>query len=226
MHELFIWALGLCLLALLAGSAEAQQAIPGFDSAEAARQQRIGERHFKLIGGVHLKVGDTEIFADEGEAWTDEDRLVATGNVVLAQGVNRIAAERAEFNTKTRRGIFYHATGIASIKPQPQAPRPGAFAPPPVSSVETDVYFYGDTVEKLGPKKYKITNGGFTTCVQPTLRWMLTSKTVVLNLDHYTLLRDAIFSVKGVPMLYTLLLYYPTNKEDLSNGFPLPTYGS
>ena len=44
---------------------------------------------------------------------------------------------------------------------------------PALSSQETDVYFQGETVEKIGPKKYKITNGGFTTCVQPTPRWDL-----------------------------------------------------
>jgi LPS-assembly protein len=50
---------------------------------------------------------------------------------------------------------------------------------------------------------------------------MLTSKTVVLNLDHYTLLRDAVLSVKGVPMFYTPILYYPTKREDRATGFLL-----
>ena len=43
---------------------------------------------------------------------------------------------------------------------------------------------------RSGPKKYKITNGGFTTCVQPTPRWELHAGTVVLNIDHYTLLQQ------------------------------------
>jgi len=72
-------------------------------------------------------------------------------------------------------------------------------AVPNVSSQETDVYFQGETVEKIGPKKYKITNGGFTTCVQPTPRWELHAGTVVLSIDNYTLLRSAVFSVDYVP---------------------------
>ena len=36
---------------------------------------------------------------------------------------------------------------------------------------EPDAYFCGETIEKLGPKTYRITKGGFTTCVQPTPRW-------------------------------------------------------
>ncbi|MFN7982354.1 MAG: hypothetical protein U0Q11_10890 [Vicinamibacterales bacterium] len=37
----------------------------------------------------------------------------------------------------------------------------------PQMSQDNDVYYFGETVEKVGTKKYKITNGGFSTCVQP-----------------------------------------------------------
>ena len=47
-----------------------------------------------------------------------------------------------------------------------------------------------------------------------------------LNVDHYTLLKQAVLTVKGVPMLYLPILYYPTKKEDRATGFLLPTYGS
>ena len=49
-------------------------------------------------------------------------------------------------------------------------------------SLEPEAYFWGETLEKLGARKYRLTNGGFTTCVQPTPRWELSSSTVVLNL--------------------------------------------
>ena len=84
----------------------------------------------------------------------------------------------------------------------------------------------GDTVEKIGPKKYKITNGGFSTCMQPTPRWDLHAGTVLLNVDHYTLLTNAVLEVKGVPMLYLPILYYPTKREDRATGFLIPTYGA
>ena len=146
--------------------------------------------------------------------------------MVLAQGNNRISAERAEFNTKTGLGTFYNASGIANVQPPRQPPRPGTIAPPTLPGQETIVYFFGDKVEKIGPKKYRITKGGFTTCVQPTPRWDLHADTVVLNMDHYTLLKGAVFAVKGVPMLYVPVLYYPTKKEDRATGFLIPTYGA
>ena len=85
---------------------------------------------------------------------------------------------------------------------------------------------FGEKIEKIGPKKYRITNGGFSTCVQPTPRWDLHAGTVILNVDHYTLLTNAVLRVKGVPMFYTPILYYPTKREDRATGFLIPTYGS
>src|SRR5204862_3218534 len=57
-------------------------------------------------------------------------------------------------------------------------------------------------------------------------RWNLSADTVVLNSDHYIFLKQAILSVKGVPMLYLPVLYYPTKEEDRATGFLIPTYGN
>jgi LPS-assembly protein len=211
------------LVAALGAAVTAQQSIPGFDDVLAGHQEQSGENRVRLVKDVELKFGDAQLYADLVEIFLDEDRMVATGNVTLVQTTNRISAERAEFNYKTKLGTFWGAVGFATIKPQ--APRPGAIAAPPVSSQDTDVYFQGEIVEKIGGRKYKITKGGFTTCVQPTPRWQLTSDTIILNIEHYTFLRNAIFSVKGVPMLYTPIMYYPTKKDDRATGFLIPTLG-
>ena len=190
------------------------------------RVERIGENHTKFIGQVEMEQGTTKIFAEEIDVFADEDRAVATGNVVFTQGSNRIAADRADFNTKTRLGTFYNAWGIATMQQKAQAPRPGQTTPPPIAGQDSNVYFYGEVIEKIGLKKYRITKGGFSACVQPTPRWMLSSTTTVLNLEHYTLLENAVLNVKGVPMLYIPWLYYPTKKEERATGFLIPTYGS
>jgi len=214
---------------LTAASALAQQAPAGVDSASAEQQQRVGANYWKGKGDsthpVVVKIGDVELYADEIELYSDKNRAVATGNFVLVQGTARITADRADFNIKTKLGTFYNAFGYATVKPQPARPAvPGALTVP-VSTQDTDVYFTGEMIEKIAARKYRITKGGFTTCVQPTPRWELASNSILLNLDHYTLLRDAVFSVKGVPMLYTPIMYYPTKKDDRATGFLIPTYG-
>jgi LPS-assembly protein len=217
----------LCGFALLVAAVPAgAQALPGYDNTVSWNRAKIGENHWKLVGGVELESNGTSIFADEAEVFLDENRAIATGNVLFTQGANRIAADRADFNTVTRLGTFYNARGIANVQPPRQRPRAGGVAPPPVVGQDNDVYFFGETVEKIGPKKYRIINGGFSTCVQPTPRWSLTAGTVVLNIDHYTLLHEPTLMVKGVPLLYLPFpVYYPTKKEDRATGFLIPTYG-
>ena len=177
------------------------------------------------IGHVEIERTDGKIYADDVVMFSDENKTLATGNFLFAQGNNRLAAERADFDTKTGLGTFYNAWGIASVQPPRQPPRPGV-AVPMQTNQETYVYFFGEKVEKIGPKKYRITKGGFSTCVQPTPRWDLHADTVMLNIDHYTVLTNAVFKVKGVPMLYTPFLYYPTKREDRATGFLIPTYGN
>ena len=81
-------------------------------------------------------------------------------------------------------------------------------------------------IEKVGPKRYKITRGGFTSCVQPTPRWELVSSTSLVELDEYALLKNTVLKVKGVPMFYLPVMYYPIQADDRATGFLLPTYGS
>jgi LPS-assembly protein len=194
------------------------------DNVQSLRQEITNNQKTQHhIGKVELVSGDLTVYADDVWLYTDENRFVATGNVVFSQGNNRISAERAEFDTATRTGTFYTAWGVAPVQPPPQ--RSTGFAPPPVAGQETYVYFFGETIKKVGPKKYEITKGGFSTCVQPTPRWNLTADTVTLNVDHYTLLRNAILNVKGVPMFYLPVLYYPTKRDGRATGFLIPTYG-
>ena len=52
-------------------------------------------------------------------------------------------------------------------------------------TLEPDVYFYGATIEKIGPTSTASRKGGFTTCVQPTPRWEIVSGSATMNLDDY-----------------------------------------
>jgi LPS-assembly protein len=192
-----------------------------------SREASNNQKDWHFIGNVEMdRGGDTKIYADDVWAYTGENKATATGNVLYAQGNNRISAEHAEFDTETRLGTFYNAWGLSTIKPPVQTARPGAILAPQMTNQEIVVYFFGEKIEKIGPKKYKITNGGFSTCVQPTPRWDLNAGTVILNIDHYTVLKQAVLRVKGVPLFYLPVMYYPTKRDDRATGFLIPTYGS
>ncbi len=223
--------LSVCALALRAVSAGAQQPAPAAPQSETQISdsiERISETHIKRIGNVEIHRPDgLAIHADSAEMFQDEHRAILIGNVLFAQGDNRITAERAEINTETGLGTFYNAYGFSTMKPpKPPTPRPGAMAPPPMVVQDNTVYFFGDVIEKVAPKKYKITKGGFSTCVQPTPRWDLHADTVLLNVDHYTVLKNAILEVKGVPLFYLPVLYYPTKKDQRTTGLLIPAFGT
>ena len=84
----------------------------------------------------------------------------------------------------------------------------------------------GETIEKIDVDKYRITNGWFTTCVQPTPRWEIVTGTATVNLEDYAILKNAVMRVKDVPIFYLPVLYYPIQSDDRATGFLLPTYGS
>jgi LPS-assembly protein len=168
---------------------------------------------------AHLVCDDMQFFADYAEIFRKKDLVTAHGNVVYVSGSNRIAAERMEFNTKTRTGTFYKAHGTAILGESQSASRTMFGGKEPFAE------FWGDELAKVGPKKYHITRGGFTTCNQPTPRWEISSGTITLNLDDYALLTNSVFRVKGVPLMYLPVFYYPIQEDDRATGFLIPTYG-
>jgi len=181
--------------------------------------ERVGD-HLHLINQAAIEGPNLKFFADDVDLYVNTNKVVASGNVVFTNADGRISAERVEFDTGTGVGTFYDASGIMSLGQQAET-NTAAFG-----GQDPDVYFYGAKLEKLGPRKYRITRGGFTTCVQPTPRWEITSGSVVLNLDDYAIARNTLLKVKGVPLMYLPMIYYPIQKSERQTGILLPTYGT
>jgi LPS-assembly protein len=167
---------------------------------------------------VQIDCDDTQFFADFAEIYPDSHRIVATGNVKVGTPTSYISAERVEFDTRARTGTFYQANGMASLGDRVDRSMFG--------TQEPDAMFRGREIHKLGPKKYKIVEGAFTSCVQPTPRWEVVSGSAEINLDDYALLKNSVFRVKGVPLMYLPIFYYPIQEDDRATGFLIPTYGT
>lgn len=185
---------------------------------QAERLEDVSRFYGSADAAVRIDCDEMQFFADYIEVFKKKDYLAARGHVVFVSGGNRIAANRAEFNTRTRTGTFYNARGTAVLGEQADRSMFG--------TQEPDAFFWGAEIQKLGPRKYRINNGGFTTCVQPTPRWEIASGSVTLNLDDYALLTNSVFRVKGVPLMYLPFFYYPMQEDDRATGFLIPTYGA
>ena len=177
-------------------------------------------REVEIEGEAGTANAGQKFFADAVEMNTTTGEMVARGNVVFSTPTAQISADSVVFNTKTKLGTFTNAFGIASLGERGEENR-SMFG-----TLEPDVYFYGSEIEKIGPDKYRIHKGGFTTCVQPTPRWEIVSGNATVNLDDYVILRNAVVRVKDVPVFYLPVLYYPIQEDDRATGFLLPQYGS
>jgi LPS-assembly protein len=210
---------------LTAGPAEAQQVALAGCKQSGARGglvwERFGTRH--VLTGTpeatwQIDCDDMQFFADFLEILESESLIKAEGHVLFVSGGNRISAERMEFNTADRTGTFYQASGTLSLGEQEDRSLFG--------TQEPEAMFYGDEVHKIGPQKYRLVRGGFSTCVQPTPRWELVTGSATISIDNYALLRNTVFRVKGVPLMYLPVFYYPLQEDDRATGFLIPVYGN
>jgi LPS-assembly protein len=202
--------------AVAAAEAQAPQGAAAC-SVTAISQERVAEGHFRFKGNpVEIECPAMKLYAEVIDL--DGDRVAASGNVVYTSPTNQIGADRVEYDLKARTGTFFNASGTASIAGKADRNMFGAQEP--------DAYFYGDEIEKVGPQTYRVTRGGFTTCVQPTPRWEFVATTVTVTLDERAVMWNAVLRVKNVPLFYLPVLYYPIEEDDRSTGFLLPTYGA
>ena len=210
-----------CLVLTAASTvATAVAQVPGYNSKQ-FRIEQIDAGHWRFTGQVELENEEVEgqkFYANVVDLFTDDNRVEASGNVVYETATARIASERAVFFTRLGTGTFYSAAGLASLGERADKSMFG--------TLEPDVYFYGEILEKTGEDRYKITKGGFTTCVQPSPRWELVAGSASINVGDYAILRNAVMRVKDVPIFYLPIMYYPIQDDDRATGFLLPTYGN
>jgi LPS-assembly protein len=216
-------ACALFLVTVAARDASAQL-VPGWNTKQFTLERLDADRiHLTREVEIEGEKGSPnegqKFFADDVELNTRTGELTASGNVVFSTTDARIAADSVVFNTHTKRGTFANASGIASLGERGERDR-SMFG-----TLEPDIYFYGQVIEKIDVDKYKITKGAFTTCVQPTPRWEIASGSAIVNLHDYALLNNAIIRVKDVPVFYLPVMYYPIQDDDRATGFLMPTYG-
>ena len=156
--------------------------------------------------------GQVKFFADQIEILHDKNLLVASGNVVFHESRGAIAAEQRRVQHRERHGHVPRGRGHHVAR---HGRRRAQFG-----NQDPDVYFWGETIEKLGDEKYRITRGGFTTCVQPTPRWEVASEQ---RRPEPRRLRDranTVLRVKGVPLIYLPVVYYPIQDDQRATGIP------
>jgi LPS-assembly protein len=184
-----------------------------FHLVESGHLRHTGNVQCDLPDGVRVTADEVDIFTGEGRT-----RVVARGGVVFTGPEGHVWAARMEYRTDTGTGVFDDAAGLLTLGPGVDHQAFGDHDP--------WVHFSGERLEKVGPRKYRITRGQWTTCEQPTPRWEMASRSLDLNLEESVVARHTVLRVKNVPLFYLPWMYYPIQSDDRATGFLMPSYGT
>jgi len=127
----------------------------------------------------------------------------ATGHVKLMDGDDQLKCTHMRLNLITRLGTIYN--GILKTK-------------------KGNYRITGDRADRLGPERYRIYNGTFTTCNAKKPAWQFKANRMDVTVEGFAVARGAKFYAGGVPILYSPYLIYPT-KRKRQTGFLFPVFG-
>ncbi len=198
--------LALLMLALLSGASWASS---GRVAISARSLARVEAQHLVIArGDVEIHYQNVTLLADEVRLHTDTKDLVATGNVVLKENKGSLACDKLEFNLDTKKGVAMRARGF--------------FSP--------FYYLKGQEIKKVGPKKYVVEHGSFTTCKgcaknpNKSPDWSFKSSHMVVELGRSATITNMSGWIKKIPVIYTPYLKIPLQNER-KTGFLIPRVG-
>lgn len=156
------------------------------------------QQRLVATGQVVVESGERRMFADRLEMRTDTGVGVATGKVRLVTPEDEVRASKLEFNLSADRGILYEAMGTVG----------GRYR------------ISGKRVERRGPKRFNVQRGRLTTCRQPRPDWEFRSRQARIGGGKYATLNNPSFWIKGVPVFYVPYFVLPLNDERTTGLLP------
>jgi LPS-assembly protein len=182
---------------------------PGEMRVRAESYEQVAKGHVEARGFVDLALAGMRIQADKADIYEVArpdgkvgHKIVAEGNVVFIRGEERMAGDRLEMDDSGR-GHLVNGVGY----------------------VEPGVWVEGKRVERLDDRTYKVVGGQFTSCSQPNPRWGFSASSAEIEVDERVKAKNAVFRVKGLPVLYLPYVYYPISKDGRSTGILFPHFG-
>jgi len=164
------------------------------------------ERKIVARGHVRIALEGRSLTAEEVSVDLDDQILVATGNVVLMEGLDRLEGDRIEYNYRANVGVI--TGGRASLG--------------------SGVSFSGIEIRREGERTYHLKQGRFTACrlCQPepgAPDWEFRASEATIYQDEWVVSRNTSFWIRGVPALYSPIAAVPIGPR--RTGFLIPRFG-
>ena len=172
----------------------------------ADRIQQVGGASdlFLATGNVEITRGINRLVADRVELNRATGEAIAQGKAVFFDGQDRLVGERIDFNLNTGTGVVYKGA---------------TFVPP---------YYHlsADRMDRLGDGVYSIRQGLFTTCEGDDPAWSFKMGSAEADLESSISASDASFLVKGVTLIPYVPFFAAPLRNERQSGFLFPEFGT
>jgi LPS-assembly protein len=155
-------------------------------------------------GNVEIIRGSQRLLADRVEVDRVTGDVVAEGRVIFYDGEDRLVGERIQFNFRTGTGVIWEGRAQAA----------------PFYRLE------GERMERLSESRYRVFEGLFTTCEGDPPAWSFRFGSAVADLEDFIYGTRASFWVKGLPVIPFLPFFAAPVRRDRQTGFLFPRVGS
>lgn len=155
-------------------------------------------------GNVEVIRGSQRLLADRVEVNRATGEAVAEGRVILYDGDDRLVGERIQYNFRTGTGVIWEGKAQAA----------------PYYRLE------GARMDREGETRYRIFEGIFTTCEGDPPAWSFRFGTAVADLEDYIYGTGASFWVRSLPVIPFIPVFAAPIRKDRQTGFLFPRVGS
>lgn len=128
--------------------------------------------------------------------------VVAEGDVVLEQAGSRLTGARLDLDLDQQVGVLTDGT----------------------VDLEGGLHVQAATIAKVGPRSFNLIDGVVTSCGPNDPAWYFRLRSGRVTLEDYARLKNVVFRLGGVPLLYTPYLVWPA-LQDRASGFLVPGTG-
>ena len=155
-----------------------------------------GTQRYRAEGDVQITFQDYVVTGDVAEYDEQTREGFVAGQARFSQRQAWLTCSRAEFNFDTQTGVFYDASGFT----------------------DREFYIRSRTIHKTGKDTYRAESGMLTACPEERPKWSFTASQAQIRVDRTARLRNAVFKVKNVPVLYIPYVVLPMEKKARSSG--------
>lgn len=155
-----------------------------------------GTHRYRAEGDVQITFQDYLLTGDVTEYDEETREGFVEGQARFSQKQAWLTCSRAEFNFNTQTGIFYDASGFT----------------------DREFFITSRIIRKTGRDTYRTEDGMITACREERPKWSFNASRGDIRIDGTARLRNAVFKIKNVPILYVPYVVLPMEKKTRSSG--------